>query len=185
LKEEVKGAKGVEDRLLKIHSMILTAAVAVNISLGLNLNVDGIRGTLLEQHRKNQRLYNTPEVLFDKFKKMVLDCYGNFATDTRTPHKLWGTVDILNGVECFWDKQEKFEEFLADNYVEDFDKLKQSWFKNGWLRRSADRHYAVYHNIGGVKVMAYCFYLNTSNEPKETGKLKSQVQELLSKEIPA
>lgn len=185
LKLLVQGAKGIEDRLVKIYAMILTSAVAVNISLGLELNIDGICDTLLEQHRKNQRIYNTPEVLFDKFKKMVLDCYGNFSADKRTPNQLWGTIENLNGIENFWIKAEKVEEFFNDNYVEDPEKLKHTWYKNGWLKRSADRHYAVYHNIGGVRVKAYCFYLNTTNESKDTGKIKSHLKELLSKEIPA
>ena len=161
LRREFPTTSGVEDRLIKMYAIILTAASVIKKSLNLPLSTRTMRELLLEVHDANPQIKNDPEVVFEKVKLQILQNFAHFPRAELAMHArtVWGEQRTQNGTDVLWISAAKFEEFLASAGVKDLDSMKHLFFKNGWLDRSSDRHYKFLHALGGIKVRCYRLFM--------------------------
>lgn len=182
LKKEIAITQGIEDRVIKIYAMIAVSARVMNESLEIALNVESIRKILVGVHSENQRFANTPEKVFEKMKAWILEHYAQFPPTSRnaTAQKIWGEQGTYKKRPAFWISVSKFDEIMSELHGDDLGDIRHEFHKQGWLERTADRHYKINHKLGDVPVACYCLYLSVDDEKLLPHRTKeSQVANLL------
>ena len=174
LKEAIGYSPGIEDRLIKMYSIIMTSACVVRASLKLPLNNAALRGLIIEQHRGNRLIHDDPAVQFEKIKHLILQnraCFPAKGSPT-TPREVWGEFDNTGGQDFYWVREDVFETFAQKAGVSDLNATKRIFFEHGWLYRTADRHYTVEHPLEGVRVKCYRVYTDMPYTPPKVSAKK-------------
>lgn len=165
IKDELGIVSGVEDRLIKMYAIICTAGTVIRSALKLTINTVNLKRLLIQLHRDNERLNSTPDLIFERLKLLILKHNDRFPTDIASPkaHQLWGEHDIINGQGFVWIIEDIFDDFLKQAGARNPEKVKSELAENGWLIKTADRHYRTPHNVGGVRTKCYRLVVDTSN----------------------
>lgn len=167
LKAAIGYSPGIEDRLIKMYSIIMTSACVVRASLKIPLNNAALRELLVAQHRGNRLIHNDPEIQFEKIKYQILQNRSRFpaAECSTTPHEVWGEFDNAGGQNFYWVREDVFETFAQESGVNDLSFAKRIFSDHGWLHKTEDRHYTVDHPLEGVRVKCYRLYADTPYVP--------------------
>lgn len=174
LKAAVGYSPGIEDRLIKMYSIIMTSACVVRASLKIPLNNAALRELLVTQHRGNRRIHDDPGVQFEKIKYQILQNRACFPTKgcSAVSREVWGEFDNTGGQDFYWVREDVFDGFAHQAGVSDLASAKRCFFEHGWLYRTADRHYTVDHPLEGIRVKCYRVYTDTPYTPPKAGTKK-------------
>lgn len=162
----------VQERLLKIPALIVTAAEVMNVALGLELNVATIIETLVEVMRqKSEEIKNTPEYWREKLMYFVSDNAGKFPNRAKVDdaHKIWGFKDLYHLAEVMWIRADIYEKVIADICNEDIKDANRLLADKKYILRD-DRHYKFDKRLRGASLKCYGLFLN--KPPKKMRKIK-------------
>lgn len=164
----VSAASGVEQRILKIYSMILTAAAILRQALGLDLDLDAIRQLLCDQlvigRPERDKVALAYETILAEVSKHGSKFLHGKRTDISHPiaADVWGVYGIQKSKPCLWIMAERFNAFLHVAKVFDRNEVLRPFCDRGWLVDFGSRHYFRDHVINGVSAKCCCLLLPDS-----------------------
>ena len=181
----------VTRRLLKFVAMLMLAGYALNRSLGLGINISGIKNTLIEILKEKACQSIDPDITYFDTVKSVLNSGFYKFTDGKSCCDVGTASGIKKGTGPLWIDKVVFEEIVRKHLPVDIHYVKKYFSEKGWLVRSSDRHYVFPKNICGIRTNCYGINLDSladytfpepsKRKPKKQTKKKSgsKIKDLL------
>ena len=168
-------------RLFKHCSMIITAAYALNTSLGLKLNYEELFATMLYIiNEKNKAFKDSPEKWYADLLAFILDhadCFPEKENILKS-RKIWGLKTLYKTEPIVWIRENIFEDFFKENTTFKINDIRQLMANKGYIWQDNSRHYKVTKTINGVKVCCYGVYLNFPRKSFKKNKAKQEAKSI-------